>query len=148
MKGENQNAKTMSKEEELLELLKEYGDFRENFEKYLWKVFLMSENLSGSCLYQIYYNLRKQEFELPEFTDSRGWLMDVSDLVYIVSMDREPWEGLYDEYDELKEYLESCGDEIEYSFKEWVEETKKDDYIANTIDLIIERLEWEIKYEQ
>lgn len=46
------------------------------------------------------------------------------------------------EYNDTKEWLEEHGDEMYYTFDEWIEEEVKDDYIKNTIDLIIENLEW------
>ena len=141
--------KTINAKIELVELLKKNSDFRDIFENYLWEVFKTTRNLYGSNLYRIYYDLSKSTFTAYELTNSGEWIPN-DDLIFIIDMDGGIWDALQYEYDAVKEYLESTGDEIAYSFDEWVEEEIKNNnsgYMDNTIDSIIRNLQDDIEYE-
>lgn len=137
----------VSTTKELLKSLKEDGDFRDNFEKSLWEVFVDSKELTCSR-YEVYFNARKQRLSVYELTNNTYLIDDDNELISILTIDAGEWEPLYSEYNDTKKWLEEDGDEMYYTFDEWIEEEVKDDYIKNTIDLIIENLEWKIKYEQ
>lgn len=131
----------ISTTKEFVKSLKEDGDFRENFEKYLWEVFVDSKELTCTR-YELYFNTRKQKFSTYELTNNTYLIDDDNELISIWAIDAGEWEPLYNEYNDTKEWLEEDGDEMYYTFDEWIEEEVKDDYIKNTIDLIIENLEW------
>ena len=137
----------VSTTKELLKSLKEDGDFRDNFKKSLWEVFVDSKELTCTR-YEVYFNTRKQILSVYELTNNTYLIDDDNELISILTIDAGEWEPLYSEYNDTKEWLEEDGDEMYYTFDEWIEEEVKDDYIKNTIDLIIENLEWKIKYEQ
>lgn len=126
---------------ELLELLQEHGDFRDNFEKGLWEIFLDSRDLTCTY-YEIYYSLSEQRFSVYEHTGNDYYIGD--DKIYITKIESEEWESLHCEYEETKKYIENTGDEIAYNFEEWVEKEIKSDYIDNIIDSLIERLQKDI----
>ena len=126
------------KKNELINLLEEYGEFRDDFENKFWKVILESENLENT-FYKIYYNLEKKEFVTQECIGNEYDLLN-DELIYITKIDRYFWDSLYEEYNGLKEYIEKDGDKIACNFHEWVEEETKETYIENTITLLIEDL--------
>ena len=134
----------------LIEMLKggnKYNiDFRKSFEDYLWKKFKESEMLSNT-LYCIYYDMEKQKFATYELVNSCDAISN-DDLIYVTQMQGNKFENFRSEYEAIKGYLENIGDEIAYTFDEWLDEEVKSVYIENAIDLIIERLEDEIEHEQ
>lgn len=81
-------------------------------------------------------------YKVDELTNNTYLIDDDNELISIWTIDAGEWEPLYSEYNDTKEWLEEDGDEMYYTFDEWIEEEVKDDYIKNTIDLIIENLEW------
>ena len=130
----------VSTAKDIAKLLKENGDFRENFEKYLWEVFVDSKELTCTS-YKVYFNTSKQKFSTYELTNNTYLIGDDNELIFIISIEAGEWEPLYSEYNGTKEWLEESGIES-LSFDEWIEYEVKGDYIENTIELIIENLEW------
>lgn len=129
----------ISTTKELVKSLKEDGDFRDNFEKCIWEIFVDSKELTCTR-YEIYFNTRKQKLSTYELTNNTYLIDDDNELIFIMSIEAGEWEPLYSEYNDTKEWLEEHGDES-LSFDEWIEYEVKGDYIDNTIDLIIENLE-------
>ena len=127
---------------ELVRMLDDNSGFRSSFEDYLWEVFMSTESLD-TTLYRIYFDMKKQEFARYEFINSSDWIPN-DDLIWIIDLDGDIWDTLYYEYDALKEAIEKDGDTITHDFYEWIDEEIKGDYIENTVDLIIRRLQDEI----
>lgn len=151
-------SENISTSKELAKLLKEDGDFRDNFEKYLWEVVVESVDLYGQHFYRIYYDLSEQRFRRylfsktsfkeHQYVKSNDWIPP-RHLINVVDVGREIWEELCRKCDMLlvdPEY--DWGDDWDDDWEEngidlvkLAEREIKSDYIEETVDLIIKRLE-------
>lgn len=140
--------KRLRAEVEFLKLVKENDAFRDNLKHYLEAFFMKSRHMCWGNIYKIYYDVSNSSFRCCEFTN---WNEDVisDDLITITTMTRAAWDDLEDEYNMQKEYLEAIGDEMAYTFDEWVEEIgAKEEYIENCMESIIDGFEESVRYEK
>ena len=132
-------SKTAPTEKEVLELINEYGHYRDVLEEYLWNEFINSKGLTRGR-YVIYFNTLRGKFST-YFLDDKVYMPCKSDLIFIMRLDGSEWESLHNKYNETKRWVEENGNETHFTFDEWIENEVKRDYINDAIDLIIETLE-------